>query len=251
LNARVELHRRFSLNRGSFNRWVFDQLELPEYAQVFEVGCGPGHLWAANADRVSSGWSAVLTDFSLGMVAIARSRLGDRFRYAVADAEALPHPPGAFHGAIANHMLYHVPNRAHAIRELARVLQPDGVLYAVTNGGDHLREIDNLIAQWLPAGPIARHSAQFGVASSFKLENGAQQLRAGFANIELRRWEDALEITEAEPVVAYVRSMSVGSLVDLEGLRREAVCMIEREGMIHVRKATGLFIARGPIPSRS
>jgi SAM-dependent methyltransferase len=207
---------------------------------VLEVGCGPGHLWAANADRVPSGWSALLTDFSPGMVTIARGRLGDRFRYAVADASMLPLPPDAVHAALANHMLYHVPDRPRAVRELARVLRPDGVLYAAANGRDHLREIDDLVARWLPSGTIGGHVAQFG------LENGAEQLRAGFGSVELIRWENALEVTEAEPVVAYVRSMSAGSRVDLEGLRREAARVIEREGVLRVRTETGLFIARGP-----
>jgi len=199
---------------------------------VLEVGCGPGHLWAANADRVPSGWSALLTDFSPGMVTISRARLGDRFGYAVADA---------VHAALANHMLYHVPDRPRAVRELARVLRPDGVLYAAANGRDHLREIDDLVSRWLPSGTIGGHVAQFG------LENGAEQLGAGFASVEVSRWENALEVTEAEPVVAYVRSMSAGSRVDLEGLRRETARVIDREGVLRVRTETGLFIARGPM----
>jgi SAM-dependent methyltransferase len=178
------------------------------------------------------------------MVMSARAWLGDRYRYAVADAAALPHPRGDFHAAIANHVLYHVPDRARAVRELARVLRPDGVLYAVTNGRDHVREIDDLIKRWAAPGALVDHSAEFG------LENGAQQLRAGFAGTELRRWEDALEITEAEPLIAYVRSMSAGSVVDMEGVRREATRAIDCQGVIRVRKSTGLFIARGPIQSR-
>jgi ubiquinone/menaquinone biosynthesis C-methylase UbiE len=38
-------------------------------------------------------------------------------------------------------MLYHVPDAPRALSELARVLSPGGRLVAVTNGGDHLREL--------------------------------------------------------------------------------------------------------------
>lgn len=244
LNARVELHRRFSTNRGSFHRWVFDHLELPDGARVLEVGCGPGHLWAANTDRVPSGWSALLTDFSRGMVTIARRRLGDRFRYVVADASGLPLLPGVFDAVLANHMLYHVPDRDRAIGELARVLRPGGTLYAATNGRDHLQEIDGLIARWRTSRRLGGHRGQLNLR--FNLENGADQLRAEFADVERRDWEDALAITEADPVVAYVRSTHSGAEVDLDGLRRETANLIEREGVLRVRKATGLFIARGP-----
>jgi SAM-dependent methyltransferase len=249
LSARYQLHRRFSTNRGDFQRWVFDQLDLAPGARVLDVGCGPGYLWAANAARVAPGWTAVLTDFSRGMIATARGRLGERFRYAVSDAEALPHPPGTFDAVLANHMLYHVPDRARAIRELARVLRPDGVLYAVTNGRDHLRELDELQSRWssLDEAPsdLGDPSAAFG------LENGARQLGAAFAEVELRRWEDALEITEVDPVVAYVLSTRQRSRVDLDALRDDVARAIGRDGVLHVSKATGLFVARSPIQSRS
>src|SRR5438874_2293283 len=92
LNARIELHRRFTTDPVGFHRWVFQQLDLPADAWVLEVGCGPGHLWAANRERVPAGWTVVLSDFSPGMIASARRRLGgDRHQFVVADAEALPH----------------------------------------------------------------------------------------------------------------------------------------------------------------
>jgi SAM-dependent methyltransferase len=240
LNARAELHRRFSVNRGSFHRWIFDQVAAPPTARVLDVGCGPGYVWAANLDRVPAGWTAVLADFSPGMVTTARDRLGHRFRYEVADAEALPHPTGAFDAAMANHMLYHVPGRARAVRELARVLRPGGALYAVTNGRDHLIELDQLVARSGPAAP-----------DHFTLENGAEQLGSGFADVELRLWKDALEVTDADAIVAYGLSLSPGHGVDVDRLRRDAALAIEREGVFKVRKATGMFVARAPLQSRS
>jgi SAM-dependent methyltransferase len=243
LNARFELHRRFSVNPGSFHRWVFDQLEAPADARLLDAGCGAGYLWATNADRVPVGWGVLLADFSPGMIAAARQALGGRCRYLVADVQALPHPCGAFDAALANHMLYHVPDRQLAVRELARVLRPDGVLYAVTNGLGHMRELDELMARF-GTSSFTRHSTLFG------LENGAEQLREVFAEVELRRWDDALAITEAEPIVAYVRSMPLGAQVDCGAIQREAAAVIEREGVFRVRKATGLFVARSPIQSR-
>src|SRR5215467_11677974 len=52
LNARAALHERFSVNPVGLQRWIFDLLDLPSRAEVLEVGCGPGHLWVANLDRI-------------------------------------------------------------------------------------------------------------------------------------------------------------------------------------------------------
>src|SRR5262249_38380527 len=97
LNARAAPHKRFSVNPVGLQRWLLDLLDLPAQAGVLEVGCGPGDLWVANLDRIPPGWRVVLSDFSPGMVEAARRRLGShRFDFEVADAEAVPHGPGAF-----------------------------------------------------------------------------------------------------------------------------------------------------------
>jgi len=87
LNARIELHERFSTNPEPFPRWVFDRLRLPSEADIPEVGCGNGNLWAANRDRIPAGWRLPLTDSSRGMIDEARERLGDLASYGVADVQ--------------------------------------------------------------------------------------------------------------------------------------------------------------------
>jgi SAM-dependent methyltransferase len=244
LNARAALHERFSVNPVGLQRWIFDQLELPSRAWVLEVGCGPGNLWAANLASIAPGWRIVLSDLSPGMVEAARRRFGShRFDFEVADAEAMPHGPGTFDAVIANHMLYHVPNRRRAIAGFAEVLKPDSVLYAVTNGLAHMHEIDSLLAAHSLEEAFDRHSRAFG------LETGRDQLRSSFAEVELHHYEDRLEVTDPDAVVAYVLSMSAGRAVDRDALRRDVAALIERDGCFQVSKATGMFVARSPLPS--
>jgi SAM-dependent methyltransferase len=243
LNARSALHERFSVNLVGLQRWVFDQLDLPARARILEVGCGPGNLWAANLTRTPQGWQIVLSDFSAGMVQAACRRLsGRRFVFEVADAEAVPHRAGTFDAVIANHMLYHVSDRRRAIAEFGEVLKPSGVLYAVTNGLEHMREIDDLMAAAGLSEAGARHSRAFG------LETGGDQLRSFFGEVEVRHYEDRLEVTDPDAIVAYVLSMSVGRLVDGGALRRDICAVMERDGLFRVSKATGMFVARSPLP---
>jgi len=243
LNARSALHERFSVNPVGLQRWVFDQLDLPARARILEVGCGPGNLWVPNLTRIPEGWQIVLSDFSPGMVQAARRRLTSRrFAFEVAEAEAVPHGAGTFDAVIANHMLYHVSNRRRAIAEFGEVLKPGGALYAVTNGLGHMREIDDLLAARGVGEAGARHSRAFG------LETGGDQLRSSFGKVELRHYEDRLEVTDPGAIIAYVLSMSVGHPVDAGELRREIGAVIERDGRFVVSKATGMFVARLPQP---
>ena len=77
LNARVDLHRRFSVNKQGWHRWVFEQFAIGENSKVLELGCGPGLLWLSNRDRIPANWQIVLSDFSAGMLSEARQQLSE------------------------------------------------------------------------------------------------------------------------------------------------------------------------------
>ncbi|HEU5440793.1 MAG TPA: class I SAM-dependent methyltransferase [Ktedonobacterales bacterium] len=250
LNARIALHERFSTNTGDIHRWIFDHLlaALPAEARLVEVGCGPADLWRKNLDRLPAGWSVMLTDFSPGMLDAAKAALSgheDQFTVEQADVQALPFADGAFDAALANFMLYHVPDRPQAIGELARVLAPGGRLFAATNGERHMAELDALLAPHV-AELAGGEQSSFGLTLAFSLRNGAAQLAPFFADVALDRWPDALAVTEAEPLIAYVRSMAAGMALPpaLEaGVEAEIRARIARDGAIRIGKESGLFTA--------
>jgi hypothetical protein len=84
------------------------------------------------------------------------------------------------------------------------VLNPSGALYAVTNGLGHMREIDDLLEADRTSEAGARHSGAFG------LETGANQPHPFFGEVEVRRYEDRLEVTDPDAIVSYVLSMPTG-----------------------------------------
>jgi len=208
LSARADLFRRFATARVPWHTWVFDHMlgaDLPGDARIADVGGGPGWLWQQNAARIPAGWHVTHTDLSAGMVTEARARItrpGSSFE--VVDAQQLPFADASLDALVANHMLYHVPDRARALREFVRVLKPGGRLFATTNGENSEAEISALVEAFnrmhgdvLPAWPKL----------SFTLESGKPELEMHFKQVELHRYHQVLRVTEAEPLAAYIMSI--------------------------------------------
>jgi ubiquinone/menaquinone biosynthesis C-methylase UbiE len=170
------------------------------------------------------------------MIDAARRVMGERAVYVVADAQELPFPADSFGAVLANHMLYHVPDRPRAFTEIRRVLVSGGTFHASTNGRGHLAELDALLPGW----DLGRHAEAFG------LETGLEQLQPFFADVRIERFEDGLAATDAEPVLAYIRSSSHYRGQDLAGARKTVQEAIARHGAFTITKRTGVVICRKP-----
>ncbi len=248
LTARSSLHERFSTSNIGWFTWVFDQLtSLPEQSRILELGCGPAWLWRQNSDRIPAGWRVLLTDLSPGMVDQARANLSGQdeaqFEFDVIDAQAIPYTDASFDAVLANHMLYHVPDRPRAFSEIRRVLKPDGQLFAAANGQDHMAELWAMVLQAAGADRGANRSELH-----FGLENGGEQLAAWFTHVERRDYPDSLLVTEPEPLIAYAASSELwGVQGDAAATRLLAEHVQQRlasEGVIRITKNSGMFVAR-------
>jgi SAM-dependent methyltransferase len=139
-------------------------------------------------------------------------------------------------------MLYHVPDLPRALSEIQRVLKPGGRLYATTVGREHMQEMDRLVKQALP--DISWQS--MGQRLPFLLENGHELLAPFFSPVALFTYEDALEVTESEALIAYVRSVPSGSRLredQVDRLRATIQRELAAYGTIHITNASGMFAA--------
>ena len=167
---------------------VFDAVAEARPTSVLEVGCGEGEL----AERLVGelGVSVVAIDQSPRMVEVARSRGLDA---RIGDVQALTFEAACFDVVVAAWMLYHVPDLARALGEIARVLRPGGRLVAVTNYTDHLHEMFRLVG-------LERWDFPFGG------ENGDALLRHLFAHVDRRDADGTVTFPDADAVRRYFAS---------------------------------------------
>jgi SAM-dependent methyltransferase len=164
---------RFAVRRSLWSRRtgpkvfdvVFDAVGALEPRRALEVGCGPGDFAAR---LQTAGIEVVAVDQSEQMVALARERGIDA---RLGDVQALAFADGSFDVAVANFMLYHVPELDRGLAELARVAPR---LVAATNGYDQLREMWEL---------VGRDLGDRG--SIFMRETGEELLRAHYGDVRL------------------------------------------------------------------
>jgi SAM-dependent methyltransferase len=103
---------------------TLDAAGVAENTYVLDVCSGPGMLTAAALER---GAKAVGLDFSDKVVAIARRNVPDA-EFHQGDAQALPFEDDSFDAVVCGYGVIHVPNPDVALKEMCRVLRPDGRL---------------------------------------------------------------------------------------------------------------------------
>ena len=234
LETRISIHEQYSRNKQPFGEWILSHYHLQPGEKVLEVGCGTASMWK---DYVQpDDCQITLTDLSSGMLEVARENGAHlNASYAVCDVASLPWEDHSFDVVIANMMLYHVPDIHAALREIRRVLKPGGRFFAATFGEHGVTEAV-LFMLGLPRQGNHR----------FTLQNGTSILSRHFEHVEVKSRDDALDITNLEDLIVYLRSMQGMSV--LADIPDQALLEVFRQHMHHgvlsLPKEYGLFICR-------
>jgi SAM-dependent methyltransferase len=245
LAARARLHQNYSTAEVPWFQWVAANAGPLPGARVLDVGCGPGWFWASVADRLPDDLDLTLADLSPGMVAEATTRVQGHRNWSVAgteaDVSALPFPDESFDAVFAMHMLYHVPEPAAGIAEIARVLRPGGFAAVTTNGPNNLRQLYALTTAF-------GGKSSEPVAEAFGFEGAERLLRAKFGNVAIKQHPGGMRVTDPEDVFLALTSYPPGDGASAAQLTafRDAIddAFASGGGALEVETEVGLFVSR-------
>ena len=97
---------------------------------------GSGSCWVSDWLR-RFGFTTVAVDISWDMLRLGRTRLASPGGLVVGDLERLPFRTSSFSKACCLNAFHHVPDMSAALREIRRVLSPDGVVLFSEPGEGH------------------------------------------------------------------------------------------------------------------
>jgi ubiquinone/menaquinone biosynthesis C-methylase UbiE len=122
--------------------------ELRPGMRLLDVGCGPGSITRGLAERLAPG-EVVGLDLSRETLAAARQDAAARglenLRYEEGSVYQLPFPDASFDVAYAHQVFQHLREPGAALREMLRVVRPDGLVA--------VRDVDWGTASYWPADP--------------------------------------------------------------------------------------------------
>lgn len=149
----------WSSSTRQFIKPLLDAADVSSGASLLDVGCGPGYVSAAAAER---GAKPTGLDFSSEMIAIAQ-KMWPKIEFREGDAQNLPFPDQSFDRVVANFALLHLANPERAMAEACRVLKTGGrfgfTTWAKVSENPFVRLVDDAIQAHadlnvdLPPGP--------------------------------------------------------------------------------------------------
>jgi ubiquinone/menaquinone biosynthesis C-methylase UbiE len=111
-------------------RLLLDEVNLQPGEAVLDVATGPGTVARLAAARLGPNGRVVATDIALPMLDIARTKPvvagAAQIEYVESPAAPLAAPNGAFDAVLCQQGLQFFPDRPAALREMHRVLKPNG-----------------------------------------------------------------------------------------------------------------------------
>ena len=222
--------------------------------RILEIGCGNGNFWIENYTKLPENLIIYLTDNSEGMLSEAKRKLEIhrnyfeqrhiQFVFSQIDAEYFSFDQNNFDRIIANHMLYHVSNKARPelFRICHKLLKENGMLMASTVGNTHLQQLYELIftfdknikpAKWLTA--------------NFKLENGKEQLEKIFRKVTMEEHKNDLLVPYSQVIYDYILSLpgydKQFTKEKLLKFKKYLDARVSLENPFFIHKSTGVFLA--------
>ncbi|MBI5928100.1 MAG: class I SAM-dependent methyltransferase [Chloroflexi bacterium] len=256
VTLRYQTHKLYSIPQIDFPSWVLDRHVWRGDEFALDAGCGPGIYFNGILSHIPNG-KLVSFDLSEGMIrkACMHERAAET-QLLVGDLQAIPFADATFDVVLANHVLFHVPDFDTTVKEIHRVLKPNGLVIAATNSHFSMAEFSILMrrAFSLLGHPVKEEEALFNpLQGSFSLENGAVKLARHFRAVVRHDIPGSFVFSEVQPVINYIASTRAMKEPELPGditwddfmtvMTDQVRRLINHFGELVVNKLSGALIA--------
>lgn len=129
-------------------KWGFTQFNVPEGAEIVDIGCGGGYNIKRLLERSKTGH---VYGVDISEVSVAKSKatnkkeIGNRCQVYQGSAEKLPFPERTLDLVTAFETVYFWPNIGDCFREIHRVLKPGGQFAVINDPGDPSKHWEDMI----------------------------------------------------------------------------------------------------------
>jgi ubiquinone/menaquinone biosynthesis C-methylase UbiE len=244
LNASVKLQDRFSSNEHGWYNWAFKNIKLRKKSKVLEIGCGNGALWAKNIENLNDKVEVTLTDVCQDMINDAKLNLdgyNKNFNFKIVDPNNIAYKDESFDIIIANHILFYMNDLDKVLSEIKRVLKVGGRFYCSTIGGDHMKELEELMIKFNSNIKISEEK----LSNKFGLDNGEYILQEYFTDIHKHLYKDELIVNDTKGILEYIYSIPGNILEVIDNKKKEFEVYIDKSiqqnGAINITNSNGLF----------
>lgn len=198
--------------------------------RVLDIACGTGVVTRLAAEQVGQQGAVAGLDVNPAMLAVARSvpSSGAAIEWHEANAESLLLPDGSFDVVVSSLGLQFVTDKTSALREMRRVLAPEGRLAIATVGPTPplFTILEQALARHVKPEVAAFVQAVFSLYKPQELDSLTSS--AGFRNVDVR--SETLSLTLPEPrefLWQYVHSTPLAAAVTQ--IDEEARTALERD----------------------
>ncbi|WP_280471265.1 class I SAM-dependent methyltransferase [Nocardia cyriacigeorgica] len=217
LQVRIDTHARHSERPDDPVGTVLAALEMTGSEDLADIGSGDGRFLAHLAAHGHRG-RLVGLDNSPAMVSATDAIPG--VEGVLGDAEALPFADDEFDVVTARHMLYHVPDPYHALRELWRITRAGGRVAVSVNHPETCARTRRLVID---------RAAEYGLAPVTGMMNNVnshtlpKMMSVVFGDVRIHQSDNALVFDTPEPLIRFAEALFSFCGVDPASPHRAAI----------------------------
>ncbi|HUT04553.1 MAG TPA: methyltransferase domain-containing protein [bacterium] len=212
-----EYHKHHGDKRLFFRQRLEELLRLAPGRKILDIGCATGQFLEVASEVGFDAFGVEPTEYAAG---VARSRGLNVHHGFVSDL-----PDGEYDVVHSNHVLEHIPEPVVFMKDVARVLKPNGIAcIEVPNEFDNLPYILNrIMGTRKPRAVPSPHVSFFDIRS-------LKQIFAR-ANLRLLQWETHTELAPRGLInsIRFFPNNAVRRLGDLLKKGRNTVCLAKKE----------------------